>query len=147
MKTQELQEIDLLLGNGAAINIGPQTFQLQRMNLGRVLAISRAALLTEINTEALESGNTEQQMAEQFAIVDRNTELQAEIIALALVSEYKDKEKVDEVKNLALEHLTSSDALSIVSQIIKTADFENFTISTFLINGNPRPTQAKKVEG
>lgn len=147
MLEKELQELDLLLGNGGKLNSGNRQIQLQRMNLGRILSISREAIQMHVDEEALTSQDLADITREQYQAVTRNTERCAKIVALASTPAYQNEDLIKNETARILEEMTPKELNEAFVKIIKTADLTNFITSIFLMNGNriTRP-QAREVE-
>lgn len=143
---QEIKEINLLLGIGEPVKIGGETFSIQKMTLSRLLRISRLTLRVDVDENGLGSENPDIKEATIYQTVVSNAEICAEIVATALVPDLKNAEDLERITEIAMDNLQPSELVQIVAMIIGKADFANFTTSTLLINGNPRPTQAEGVD-
>lgn len=145
MIENEKKELDLLLGNGVKIKSGDRELTVQRMNLGRILKISRIAIEMKVNDAELQSNDLSEVTKAQYNSVVDNAQKCAEIIATATNLNYKNDTEIGMLTAEILDEMTSSELLEASVSILKTADLANFMTSTFLMNGN-RITQATKVE-
>lgn len=139
---KELKEIHLLQGKGEDIGIGT----IQMMSLRRIIAISELAIEMKIDTQKLTSDDENEIANAQFLTVATNAERCAKIVAIAITEDFKNEALLKKQTDRVLDNLNSEELKNAFIKILKTADFSNFIISTFLMNGNQRPTQALKVE-
>lgn len=146
MIEKEKKELDLLLASGTKITFGNREAQVQRMNLGRILKISRIAVDMRVNEEELNSKDLAEVTKAQYNSVVDNAQKCAEIIAIATTPDYKNDVAIGMAVSDIMENMTPEELLNASVTLLKTADLGNFMTSTFLMNGN-RITQATKVEG
>lgn len=147
IKQLEIQEIDLILGNGQKIKSGDRDLTIQKMSLGRILSFSKIAIQMNLDEDGINSENIGDIAKMQFNAVVDNAEKCAEIIAIATNKDYRNEKELGTQIVLIMDEMTPTELLSATIAIFKTADLANFMTSIFLMNGANRPTQAMKVEG
>lgn len=146
MKHLEQEEINLLKERGFTITtkiFGKViTWSTKKMSLSRLVDLSDVYIKMQVNEASLYSDDIGDVISEQFRSVKLNAKRAAEALAIA-VSDGFFRRKL--IAWHFMNNITPEELRNYTERLIKQSDYQNFTVSIILMNGN-RITKPQMVE-
>jgi len=143
----EQEEIDLLKERGFSIKtkfFGKEiNWQTKKMSLSRLVDLSDVYIKMQVDENAMYSNDIGDVIAEQFKSVKMNAKKAAEALAIAVSDGFFTR------KLIAwhfLRNINPKELKEYTEKLIKQSDYQNFTVSIILMNGNriTKPTVIEK---
>lgn len=149
MKQLEQDEIDLLKERGFSIKtkfFGKEIYwQTKKMSLSRLVDLSDVYIKMQVDENAMYSDDIGDVIAEQFKSVKSNAKKAAEVLSIAVSDGFFKRKLIawHFMRNLSPEELKN-----YTQKLIKQSDYQNFTLSIILMNGNriTKPTMIEEKE-
>lgn len=145
----EQEEIDLLKERGFYIKtkfLGKEiNWQTKKMSLSRLVDLSDVYIKMQVDENAMYSNDIGDVIAEQFKSVKMNAKKAAEALAIAVSDGFF-------IRKLVawhfLRNINPKELKEYTEKLIKQSDYQNFTVSIILMNGNriTKPTVIEKTE-
>lgn len=159
MEKQEQEELNILTGKGyefETILFGKKRkWNTGKINLMKMFRMANVFIKMKVDEEALSNPDLSIQIPSQYESVRNNAKLCCEAVYIAVETELpewtKKYKKVTKhfVKPFLINHFMNSfnskELLDFTLALLKNSDYQNFTTSTVLMNGN-RPTKAIPIE-
>lgn len=155
MEKQEQEELNILTGKGyefETILFGKKRkWSTGKMTLGKMLKLSQVFIKMKVDESEISNQDLSIQIPAQYELVRNNAKLAIEAVYMAIESEFPKWIKALKlitkplIKKHLLNSLNSEELAKFTLELLKNSDYQNFIISTVLMNGN-RPTKAIPIE-
>jgi hypothetical protein len=172
MEKQEQEELNILTGKGYEFITPPfhgiTNWNTGKITLGKMFRLSKVFIKMKVNEEEVQSQDLSIRMPAQYESVRENAMLCAMAIAISVegvtrevlpktlpkwtpkfLQKFIKKEieiiPLEELQIHFLESFSTKELLEFTNAMLRNAEFQNFPISTVLMNGM-RPTMAKPIE-